>query len=338
VYASKYLTQYLSVSSIFSLPDRKRDFLKMLDSLSEVFLECTDTSVLKKCGLTLTTLASGEHARKGEALLALKQIAQSLRDRLVDLFRDLKEDDNYDRDHLHSILLCITRMTILSKRWCLGELLCERSDSKSIDKELERLRRLICDPVSHELNIRKSVALDGESGVETSSVWASGDRQIHRLVAEIVSESLDLLLSSLAWRLLKETELGSEDMVLEESSGSEHIVIRLRVSLMALLSLCFEQFVEASEDVEVPPEQLEFADTVQEASGRTIGDMRSLFPRELQNAKSGLLRSLSLSDESHIVSGFIRFLVAKQSKVRINACTSMRFGIAFSFCFAASFE
>jgi hypothetical protein len=43
---------------------------------------------LQNCSFAITSLAKEEHARSGEALLQLKKIVRTLRDRLLELFED----------------------------------------------------------------------------------------------------------------------------------------------------------------------------------------------------------------------------------------------------------
>ena len=80
----------------------------------------------------MTTLAKGDHARSAEALLKLKEIARSLRDKLVELFEEKSaiedtEDDDVDEDKReqteHAISLCLRRLAVMSSRWPLASLL-----------------------------------------------------------------------------------------------------------------------------------------------------------------------------------------------------------------------
>jgi cohesin complex subunit SA-1/2 len=65
-------------------------------------------------------------------------------------------------------------------------------------------------------------------------------------------------------------------------------------------------------------DQLRFADYVQLAAGRTTSDLRVLFPKELSDAESPLLRAVALQEDGRLVGAFVRFISSKEHLLREN--------------------
>jgi hypothetical protein len=305
-----------------------------------VFLESTDRTVLQNSGLAIVALAKGNHARSGEALLHLKKIASSLRDRLLELFEqqaklalgsdqsirddDAADDDSISRtDNFHAINMCLRRLTILSKRWYIPDLLMDGTNEDNSDHALDRLCTGISVVVTKNLEARKVVvdesSGDGEdsSEVEIPKIWTTGDQRIHDLVAETVTEALAFILSNAAWRLSQEIRLIDEGVAFSEASNTEHVIVRLRESLAKLISLCFEQYIEVKEgDDKFSPEHIRFSVAIQEQAGAASGDLRSLFPKQWAQSSSSLLRSFSFTKDGHLIGGFVRFLRSQEFTVR----------------------
>jgi cohesin complex subunit SA-1/2 len=73
------------VPSVFSLPQRKSDFLALARNLSDIFLESSDESVLQNTALSLVSLSRGGHTRAADARLHLQRVASSLSSRVIEL-------------------------------------------------------------------------------------------------------------------------------------------------------------------------------------------------------------------------------------------------------------
>jgi cohesin complex subunit SA-1/2 len=329
----------VAVPSVFNLPSRKNDFNAVLENLSEVFLQSTDTTVLQNCSFAITSLAKAEHARSGEALLQLKKIVRSLRDRLLGLFEDKatrhqddggtqdeSEDDQLSpTDTEHAIYLCMRRLVMLSKRWDLTVLLGEDGDKSSGDNEMESLHVAVAEVVAKDLQARKVVIQEGEDDMNDSpeipEIWKSGSVQLHVMVAETLGQALSFLLSALAWRINREVALidPNDAPVEDDTDAKEHIAVRMRDRLEKLVALCFDQYIEKDDDFEsYSPEHIDFATKVQMEAGHVAGDLRSLCPKAWSDADSPLLRSLALTEEGHLIGGFVRFLRSQEEKLRAN--------------------
>ena len=97
----------------------------------------------------------------------------------------------------------------------------------------------------------------------------------------------------------------------DDASAEDHVVLRLRNNLLTALELCFAQYIPSSEDtgdgestmVQHSEEQHSFADFVQLSAGKVTSDLRTLFPKEYQDAASPILRSFALKEDGRLVSG-----------------------------------
>jgi cohesin complex subunit SA-1/2 len=329
----------VAVASVFNLPSRKNDFNAVLSNLSEVFLQSTDATVLQNCSFAITSLAKEEHARSGEALLQLKNIVRTLRDRLLELFEDKaaghsgdgeeKEDSDDEKlsptDIEHAICLAIRRLGILSKRWDLAVLLGEDGKKGSGDSEIDSLHKAVAEIIAKDLQARKVVIQQGEDETngspEIPKIWKSGSAQLHVMLAESVGQALSFLLSALAWRINREVALivQKESPVEDDTDAKEHVAVRMRDRLEKLVALCFDQYIEKDDDFDsYSEEHIDFATKVQMEAGRVAGDLRSLCPKAWSDAESPLLRSLALTEDGHLIGGFVRFLRSQEEKLRAN--------------------
>lgn len=306
--------------------------MKLIDTISEIFLESTESSVLEKCILTLTALSSREHSRSGDVLLRLKKIARSLQDRLLELLlaKSTSSKKKKDRkkvskdgtssiaDIEKSICLCLRRLQTMSKRLCIVDLLVdEKEDASEIDKITEDFFINVSEYVAKELNSRKIIQTEDEDGndtiAETPKIWHELDDHVHKTVAKSIDEAISCLLTVLAWRLQKEIEsLGKEDSM--DDDYGEHIILRMRDRLIKLLSLCFEQYLDA-EDKNYAAVHIEFAQHVQMLACRTAGDVRTLFPKAWQKCSSPLLAACALTEDDSLIGGTVRFLQSQERKV-----------------------
>jgi cohesin complex subunit SA-1/2 len=365
------------VPSVFSLPQRKSDFLALVRNLSDIFIESSDESVLQNTALSLVSLSRGGHTRAGDARLHLQRVASSLSARVMKLLTSdpdteagskrksqhaLKEsskrkrsskastsshssassnDSNEDkvgsisRDVEFAISLCLRRLRVLSKRCDLAELLDdELSDDDLAVQTIDDLCNAVVSGMEKRLKEREIVvdATSGDNGprVTVPEIWHSRDQSSHEVVACSVKESLSLLLSVTAWKLcLAQKDDGilvqeGEDLTsdLDQHSGEidKYGLLVHRKQLIALLVLCFEQFLPPDANLEdnewaYSKEHVAFADQVQAHAGRVSGDLRSLFIKEWTKAASPLLRECALTDDSPLAGGFVRYMGSKEEKV-----------------------
>jgi hypothetical protein len=313
----------LAVPSVFNLSSRKKDFQQLLDKLAEAFLESTDTAVLNNCALALTSLAKGEHARTGDAQFCLKKTLRALQDRLLELLLvkatadndDSKEDDDASPVNTqHSITLCLRRLATLSRRVYVAELLVDSTDTKAKDETIENLYNTVAEYAAKELKARMVVEDETSETEQVPEIWETADKRIHPLVAEAVDEALTFLVCVTAWRLGMEIELIEDEEQTTTGNSKDHIVFRMRDNLMKLVSLCFEQFMDSSSFDSRSKEHVDFSISVQKQAGRTVGDIRTLFPLAWASASSPFLRASAL-DEAGYDGGLFRFLRSQQDEV-----------------------
>ena len=79
------------IPTVFSLPQRKQDFMSLIKNLGEIYLSSSDTSILDNTAQSIISLCSGDHARVDEAKIQLRKIVVELRDRIVEL---MSSDDS----------------------------------------------------------------------------------------------------------------------------------------------------------------------------------------------------------------------------------------------------
>lgn len=364
------LPQYF-VSSVLAVPTRKGAVQSLTDLLAELFLDSTDTTVLQNTCLALCVLANGDHARNREALMKLRNVAFTVKNRLFDLYGQAtpkknnglsarspqkqgdEEKENFDEQL--AISLCLIRLRILSKRRYLGDLF-------AVDEILDRAGQEestngedtdpcvhLCATIAQETAriLREREVLlpeDEDSSIEIPKIWSATNPKIHHVAARSVVESLNLILSLTSWRLqqalAKERTakeiLAVDDVSLDYCEGDsvdideatmaatefeKKLIIRMRDGLQKLLGLCFDQYLEefeSEEDSVYSLDHVAFSNFVQMHAGKVAGDLRSLFPKELSDAVSPLLRACALTEDSHLIGGFVRFFREKEDRLARN--------------------
>lgn len=182
---------------MFSLPQRKNDFLALVKNLSDIFLESSDEIVLQNTALSLVSLSRGGHTRASDARLHLQRVASSLSVRAMELLasepdkglgtkrksphalkksskrrRSFKasasaedsDDDEVDsesRDVEYAISLCLRRLRVLSKRCDLAALLDdELSDDDSTVQTIDDLCNAVVSGMEKRLKEREIVVDD----------------------------------------------------------------------------------------------------------------------------------------------------------------------------------
>jgi cohesin complex subunit SA-1/2 len=78
------LPQFL-IPTVFSLPQRKQDFMDLIKNLGEIYLSSSDTRILDNTARSLVSLCNGDRARAAESKAQLRKVVVELRDRVVDL-------------------------------------------------------------------------------------------------------------------------------------------------------------------------------------------------------------------------------------------------------------
>lgn len=238
------------------------------------------------------------------------------------LFPNSKETDIE-----HSICLCLIRWKVLLKAVPLSFLFEESEDDDDNENEVEGFYKTISEALGKRLMDRKPVLSEGDESQSESTrsglvatVWRSSDSSIHVEVAKTINYGLDVLLCIIAWNLsecLKRTKENSDVGVVDKDNDDEPgnlLVVRLRDVLAKLVGLCYEQFLDDVDGVVYSHEQEEFASAVQTSAGRVASDLRSLFPREWTSAKDSTLRALSMTDDSHLIGGFVRYLHSREDE------------------------
>ena len=295
-------------------------------------MESSDEIVLQNCCHTLSFLATADHARHDEAMTKLHDILAALRKRLDELIAQKEEinarADESDSDQMdvdgeetssenvdHLISVVVRRIATLSKRWPLADLLDER------DEDEEEVADKLCDQifqlVTKELDVRKPIT-EEEEKLEIPGIWKKPNNT-HKYVAETVKAALDILLSNAAWAMRKKVaELDSlpSKLSAEAESDEPNVLVIKRQRVDTVLSLCFEQYLD--EENIVSEDHRAFSEAVQEAAGRTAGDLRGLFPRAMVNSVHAVLREAALVDDSHLIGGHARFVKSHENKVSLS--------------------
>ena len=381
--------------TVFSLPQRKADFISLAKNLSEIFLQSSDETVLKNVALSLRFLSHGDHSRASDGRLQLKNVTHELRNRLVKLFDDHTfvgageegsthpkrkrnsngpsskkrrrgaastssrvstadvtddEDSGIDEattssDTEYGIYLNMMRMRILFKRCNLSPYL-EDDDEASLaeDDGVEALCSVIADGLAQRLKARKVAPKDDnddEPSTGGASLWDKDAKKVAMTTAKAVDEGISLIISATAWKyyeVLEQEDLvvkDEDDVIMDESNEDgedeeieDHLVLRLRNRAIALIELCFEQYLEdpSEEDESVPgytDEQIAFSIYVQTAGCSAATDLRNLFPKELADAASPLLRAFSISNDGRLIGGYVRCFRSKESLLRENNNATM---------------
>jgi hypothetical protein len=73
------------IPTVFSLPQKKQEYMSLIKNLGEVFLSSSDEKILCNTAASLVSLTRGDHARVAESKAQLRKVVVELRDRLVDL-------------------------------------------------------------------------------------------------------------------------------------------------------------------------------------------------------------------------------------------------------------
>lgn len=323
------MCSHFTVPSVFNLSSRKKNFQSLLKKLSGVFLGSVDSVVIQNCAQALASLVKGDHSRTKDAESCLQKTVRNLQDRLFELFdskKDLVEQESTE-DNVssavtteNSIRLCLARLSVLSKRLNLGTYLADKTDPEAQDKAVEKLFTTVAEYVAKELASRQipdEDQKDGDKAAENPIIWKNSNKQLHKIVANSVSEAFTFLLSTTAWlvnEVLGQVELRDTH---EADKLKENIVVRMRDYLVKLICACFELYLEPKDTDSYSEEQIAFSIEVQKYAGRTSGDLRPLLPKLWASSSSPTLKNMALVDDSAMIGGFVRFLLSQEEEVRL---------------------
>mmetsp|Transcript_4445 Transcript_4445/g.12822 ORF Transcript_4445/g.12822 Transcript_4445/m.12822 type:complete len:1392 (+) Transcript_4445:134-4309(+) len=289
----------------------KRVATNLQDRLMELFAESDpDSASVSK--------SKGSKRRKSNRRSDASMGSQSASETIFSNSREV--------DIEHSICLCLQRMKILMKEVPLSLLFDEDRDDDD-ENEVEGFFKTLSEALGKRLLDRKP-RLDDEDDADTTrtpsiaEAWKADDPEIHSEVAKAVDIGLDVLLCIVAWNLrdtyqehIENTEFGTMDT---DVDSSDLPVVRLRDGLANLIGLCYEQYLEDVPGLVYSDEQVEFASTVQTSAGRVASDLRTLFPREWSKAKDLALRALALTNDHHLIAGFVRYLNSRKDEFEAN--------------------
>ena len=378
------------IPTVFSLPQRKQDFMSLIKNLGEIYLSSSDTHILDNCARSLVSLSTGDHARVAESKAQLRKVVVELRDRIVELMSSddstiatsamsvgatesdftsvakskrggrrsaakkktpasspasdktsLTDDDTKgtaDADAEYSIFLNLKRLKILSKKCDLSVFFDDRNNVN----QLELLCNFVCDGLKSRLRSCKPVDLRLNADEETTVNKLIDSPEVLGAIGKSVGEGLEFLLCVIGWftnsaqisegLIVEDDDIidSTEDDEEDDASVEDHVVTRLRDRLLSTLELCFAQYIPndsgggdgESTAVQHSEEQHSFADFVQLAAGKVTSDLRTLFPKEYEDAASPILRSFALKEDGRLIGAYVRFLDSKEHLLRDNDGTS----------------
>ncbi len=343
------------VPSVFSLPQRKKEFIDLFNSLSEIYLLSTDEQVLTNITRSINFLSEGDHARSNEAKAGLNKLVFTISDRIKKHINQ-KADDSDDTTSLKSPRRRKSPRTSLDSVINSGDE--DEHESEKINMEtafylnLLRARILamsnvftgfldshvestdtLCALISKELSRRlDSHKISSSSDLADDSTqicWTTSEETLPRLIAGIIDEGLQLILMVTTEKLcdmINDENLVADDddaMISQDEEGEKdddkivhHPVLTLRNCLISLVEKCYEQFLPIAENSDMfSSTQKIWADLVQNSGSHIAFDLRTMFPKEWSNSTSPLLRALAIVDDSCLIGGYVRHLKSNFERV-----------------------
>jgi cohesin complex subunit SA-1/2 len=276
------------VPSVFSLPQRKGDFLNLFKNLTEIYLLSTDEQVLTNTARSIKFLSEGDHARSNEAKAGVKKLVSTISDRIVKHLSE-KEDETNDTGRFKASRRKSPRRTLDSMIDSEDEGTHDGC-SKQVDNEtalylnLRRARMLanfdifsvyldscgesteeLCKLISkglaqrldsYKINLSSDTTDDPEK-----ERWITSEDMLPRLTAGTVDEGLQLILATILQKLcaaIDEENLaveddnaiidGIDDINEDDDDIDHHPVLTLRDCLISLVVQCYEQFLPSTDD------------------------------------------------------------------------------------------
>lgn len=313
--------------SVFTLPQRKNDFIALLNVLREVFLLSTDERVLRNSARSINYLSEGNHARSNDAKNGVRKLVMKIRDLiLLHSSEDTKEkksrrgsttrdDDRMKFEKETALYLCLMRARILS--W-MG-IFSENLDDDVKPDATEELFNAVADALTHRLgSFNITLPCNDEGETMKVQTWNSMESQLSNLTAGTIDEGLQFLLSVTAHRLYvtqHEENLilnGQRDTMSDKDENhdvdDDHMVSRFQHRLISLVENCFQHYLDHDTKGKCSAEQINWSNSVQKSAGDIASDLRTLFPREWSDASSARLRSFAITDDSRLIGGYVRYL------------------------------
>ena len=227
-----------------------------------------------------------------------------------------------------SIQLCLKRWRILTTQ-CAVEFLFDETDDKY--ENVEGFCNTVAEAMAKRLQDRKAVLEESDrdtiKAYAEPEIWRMEETRIHSVVAKSIDESLRILLSITAWKLretlMKRSKRGSEldDEDMEQEADAEQLtVLSMRDRLVKLLGVCFDQYLESTEESIYSEEHVAFASDVQASAGKVASDVRTLFLKEWCDSADPVRRALALTNDSQLIGGFARYFQSREEEVRNQTC------------------
>lgn len=292
-------------------------------------MESTDKEVLIKCSVALSAFSEHKHAHTTDSVRQLKKVATSLRNRIAVLMNEktalssVTSSDDIGAKSLcdiqHSLLFCLRRLSILSRRINVDALLDEGADARGVPG-----LRDLCNAIEKDLASElKARALQEDGNIP--DIWMYSDKKAHPVVADSLNEFLWFLLSGVSHRLEKIIAAIDSGVSLPDSDHEERVVLVMREQLLKLLSVCFDQHVSETSgneaQTEVLSELIRFTSRIQQIALPVCSDVRNLFPKKWVDSSSPFLRKCALSWDqpgfsSVLVGGTVRLIEENEEMVR----------------------
>ncbi|CAJ1942584.1 unnamed protein product [Cylindrotheca closterium] len=226
----------------------------------------------------------------------------------------------------NSLSLCLLRWRVLLKQCPVGLLFGDSSNDDD-EGEVEDFYNTISEAMAKRLQDRRPITKkkddddNDDDSMETdtktmASAWKTSDMDIHAEVGSSIKNSLQLLLSIVAWTLLETFE--NQDMAEGDMDvGEEDLaVLRMRDRLAKLLGLCFDQYIDESDGIVYSDAQIEFANAVQSAATKASSDVRCMFPRHWADAADSLRNKLALLTDTQMIGGSVRYLHQREEELK----------------------
>ncbi len=303
LYQLASLPRYL-IHSVFSLPQRKKEFLSLLKQIGDLYLKSTDEAVLMQCALSLTHMTEGGHSRVTDAQNQVQKIIDGLNKKISDLVaRKLstgakKKKGEVDQDSEFALGLALTQLRILAKRGDVAGMIG--------DDEIE--------------DFIATLTECAESRIKGSK----GANQTLKESSVVVTEIMSINLVFLGWKVAslhegedeKMREEQNEDMLAlkgDDSDGEENDASNVVVSIRdRLIDLCYEAFELKPEgadwEQDKDSEFMKFLSTVQKVACGTVSDLRSICAKGLKNAANKVLRAVALVDDSRLLNCLAKYI------------------------------
>ncbi|GMH57862.1 hypothetical protein TrVE_jg11868 [Triparma verrucosa] len=312
------LPRYL-IHSVFSLPQRKADFTKVLKEIGELYVKSTEEAVLTQCAMSLAHMAGGSHARAADASKQMMSIVETLKGKVSDLaaFKlsngKKKKKGEVDADSEFALGLALTQFRILAKRVDIFD--------KFFDGDVEEFVTTIKECAEKRIEKCK----DSNQTLEESKV--------------VVKEAMNVNLAILAWKVTtlhageddKMAEEANEDLMGDVAGADDEndadagdqasAIVSIRDHLVELCTDALELKADGEAwEEDTTSEFAIFKAAVQKAACESVSDVRSICAKGLKNAANSTLRAVAFTDDSKLLTCLTKYVKSldKSSKAFTN--------------------